>query len=235
MIREAVILAGGFGTRLQSVVQDLPKPMAPVNGRPFLSYLIQYLSGYGISRVILSTGYLHDKIEGYFGHNYHGIEIQYSIESQPMGTGGGIRLALEKCTSEEVLVMNGDSFFEINLRSFYRQFHLSAGAIALSVRHVEVASRYGTLLTNADFRIIAFREKDGNHTPGDINAGVYIMNKQVFLSETPPAVPFSLEQDFFETNVDKLDFYGFPFEGYFIDIGIPEDYEKVKIDFASKP
>ncbi len=232
MIREAIILAGGFGTRLKSVLQDLPKPMAPVNGRPFLSYLIQYLAGHGIERVILSTGYLHDKIEAYFGNNYHGIQILYSHETRPLGTGGGIRLALEKCTANEVLVMNGDSFFEINLKSFYRQFHLCDGAFALSVRQVDDASRYGTIITDTDLRILGFREKDGNHAPGDINAGVYIMKRHDFLKETPPEIPFSLEQDFFEKKVATLKMFGFRFEGYFIDIGIPEDYEKVKKDFA---
>lgn len=234
MIREAVILAGGFGTRLQSVVQDLPKPMAPVNDRPFLSYLLQYLGGYGIERVILSTGYLHEKIVGYFGREYHGIEIVYSHESIPMGTGGGIRLALEKCTTEEILVLNGDSFFEINLKSFYRQFHLGECDIALSMRQVENASRYGTLLTDNHHRINQFREKDGLDIPGYINAGVYLMHKTIFLQETPQGVPFSLEKDFFEKRVTDLKFYGFIFEGYFIDIGIPEDYLKVQKDFSAK-
>src|SRR4051812_4918576 len=115
MIREAIILAGGFGTRLRSVIADLPKPLAPVNGQPFLHYLFRYLQHYKIEKAVLSVGYLSEKVEAHFGKNYLGIDIEYAHEKEPLGTGGGIRLAMEKCSGAHVLVLNGDTFFDVPL------------------------------------------------------------------------------------------------------------------------
>ncbi len=231
MTTEAIILAGGFGTRLQSIVFDLPKPMAPVNDRPFLDYQLLYLKHYGVKRVIISIGYLHDKITAHYQNNFEGIEIVYAPEKAPLGTGGGIRLALEMCNSRSVLVLNGDSFFDINLNSFCSQHSTYMSDCSLALRKVEDAARYGTIKQGSNNSIASFKEKTGEAAPGLINAGIYILNKEVYLQKTKPDKSFSIEKDFFEKRISELNISGFTYQGYFIDIGIPEDYEKAQHDF----
>lgn len=233
MLTEAVILAGGFGTRLQSVVSDVPKPMAPINQDPFLNYVFRYLKHYGINHVLLSTGYLANKISEYYKDEYLGIKISYTIETSPLGTGGGIRLALEKCCTNNVLVLNGDSFFDVNIEQYHHQYTQSNANCSLALRNVVNAARYGTI-TLADNSVIkAFKEKDGIEQPGLINGGVYILNRELFLNKTIPSQAFSIEKDFFETRLNELNICGFEHKGYFIDIGIPEDYNKAQNDFVT--
>lgn len=231
MVKTAIILAGGFGTRLKSVVTDLPKPMAPVNGEPFLNYQLNYLRFYGIKRVIFSLGYLPEKIETYYKTNYRGIEISYVIEKEPLGTGGGIRFAMSKCIDPLVLVLNGDSFFDINLTDFYEQHQNQKSQISLSLRTVSDSSRYGTIETNTEHRIISFEEKTGITKEGKINGGIYILDKDLYLKNTPENNNFSIEKDFFEKQLTHLRIKGFEFKGYFIDIGVPEDYTQAQHDF----
>src|ERR1041385_3540817 len=158
MIKEAIILAGGLGTRLRSVVNDLPKSMAPVNGKPFLHYLFLWLKKYEINRAVLSVGYLSEKVEEYFGEEYLGIKITYAKEESALGTGGGIRLAMEKCSGAHVLVLNGDTFFDVDLEKL-SEVHLGGSSDAtLALRKVEDGSRYGTIQLDGN-RIKAFREK----------------------------------------------------------------------------
>jgi D-glycero-alpha-D-manno-heptose 1-phosphate guanylyltransferase len=230
MLQTAIILAGGFGTRLQKVVSDLPKPMAPVNGEPFLNYQFNYLKHYGIKNVILSIGYLGDKIQQHYKSEFNGLHIAYVIEESPMGTGGGIRLALEHCKDEYALVLNGDSFFEVNLHDYFKLHLNEVSQYSLALRKVEDASRYGTIETDANDRIISFREKSNEHKEGRINGGVYILNKEGYLESTPAKTNFSIEKDFFEKQLHTLPLKGFEFSGYFIDIGIPEDYTKAQHD-----
>jgi D-glycero-alpha-D-manno-heptose 1-phosphate guanylyltransferase len=231
MITTAIILAGGFGTRLQSVVSDLPKPMAPINGEPFLNYQLNYLKQYGIKNVILSVGYLSDKIKDFYGSNFNGLQIDYVAEESPLGTGGGIRLALEKCHDDLALVLNGDSFFDVDLTKFYNLHIEKRSQISLALRKVKDAARYGTIETNKEYKIISFKEKSGVSSEGTINGGVYILDKTIFLRSTPPLSNFSIEKDFFEKQLTLFTINGFEFEGYFIDIGIPEDYLKAQNDF----
>ena len=231
MITEAIILAGGFGTRLKSVVFDVPKPMALVNDKPFLDYQLLYLKHYGIKKIILSVGHLHEKISSHYGNNFEGIDIDYAIENAPLGTGGGIRLALEKCDSRNILVLNGDSFFDINLNSFYSQHNTFMSDCSLALRKVEDAGRYGTIKQGSNCVITSFKEKSGETSPGLINAGIYILNKEVYLQKTPAGKNFSIEKDFFEKKLNELNIFGFPYNSYFIDIGIPEDYTKTQDDF----
>jgi len=236
LVKEAIILAGGFGTRLQSVVSDLPKPMASVNNQPFLNYQLNYLKKYGVTKVILSVGYLHEKITSYYQSEYNGLQIAYSIESEPLGTGGGIRKALELCNSNSVLVINGDSFFDIDLHSFSNH-HLTFNAdCTLALREVENASRYGTIELspaegNRGRKIISFKEKSNTEGKGIINGGVYLLNKSTYLQKTPDNKNFSIEKNFFETKLAELNIFGCIYNNYFIDIGIPEDYNKAQHDF----
>jgi D-glycero-alpha-D-manno-heptose 1-phosphate guanylyltransferase len=240
MVTEAIILAGGFGTRLQSVVNDLPKPMAQVNGQPFLNYQLLYLKHFGIQRVILSVGHLHEKITDHYKNEFEGLEIDYTIEKEPLGTGGGIRMALEKCKGDQVLILNGDSFFDIDLNFFIGQ-HVAVNAdCSIALREVENAARYGTVELEEDSslkgnapmsRIRSFKEKSGEEKEGLINAGIYILNKKTYLNNTMPQSKFSIEKDFFEKQLSHLNIFGSRHEGYFIDIGIPEDYAKAQNDF----
>jgi len=228
---EAIILAGGFGTRLQSVVSDVPKPMAPVNGKPFLDYVFLYLKHYGITHVVLSTGYLAHKISDRYKDEFEGIRVSYAVEETPLGTGGGIRLAMEHCETQDVLVLNGDSFFDVDLNLYASQYQSFAPAGALALRKAENAARYGTISLGTNQRIAAFKEKDSIEKPGLINGGVYLLNRRIFLENTPAYKSFSIEKDFFETKLSAIQLCGFEHEGYFIDIGIPEDYHRVGEDF----
>lgn len=231
MLHTAVILAGGFGTRLQSVVNDVPKPMAPVNGEPFLSYQLNYLKHFGIKKVILSVGYLAEKITAFYGNNYNGLELSYVTEDTPLGTGGGIRLALEQSPDRMLLVLNGDSFFDVDLHEFYNLHTQESAQCSLALRKVENAARYGTVETDTHNRITSFQEKSGLQKEGRINGGVYILDRELYLGATPAATNFSIEKDFFEKHLAGCIIKGFEFKGYFIDIGIPEDYLKVQDDF----
>ncbi len=231
MTETAVILAGGFGTRLQSVVSNLPKPMAPINDEPFLSYQFKYLKHFGIKKIILSIGYLSDKIQDYYKNSFEGIQISYVIEKEPLGTGGGIRLAMEQCEENHALALNGDSFFDINLRSFFLLHAKKKSFISLALRQIDDSSRYGTIITDETNTILSFKEKSDMRKPGTINAGIYILNKNFYLKHSPPLTNFSIEKDFFEKQIDQFNMSGFKFEGYFIDIGLPEDYDKAQNDF----
>lgn len=231
MLKEAIILAGGFGTRLQSVVSDVPKPMAPINTIPFLNYIFDYLKFYNIERVVLSTGYLSEKISEYYKEEFNGIKISYTKEETPLGTGGGIRLAMLKCNTKNILVLNGDSFFDVNLNKYYNQYTSFHSDCTLALRKVDNAARFGTIKLGDMNVIKKFKEKDSIEKEGLINGGVYILNRDLFLAKTIEKNPFSIEKDFYETKINELNIFGFEYDGYFIDIGIPEDYTKAQDDF----
>ena len=231
MLHTAIILVGGMGTRLREVLKDLPKPMAPVNNRPFLEYQLRFLAAQGIRKVCLSTGHLAEKIQAYFGEEFLGLKITYAREQEALGTGGGIRLACEPLNDKELLVLNGDSYFDMDLNNFYSLHSSRAANCSLALRKVDNASRYGRIDLDEQNRIISFREKSDAASPGLINAGIYILDRELYLTHTPANENFSIEKDFFARYCGKLDLRGFSFEGYFIDIGIPEDYRKVQDDF----
>jgi D-glycero-alpha-D-manno-heptose 1-phosphate guanylyltransferase len=233
VINTAIILAGGLGSRLKTVIADLPKPMAPVNEKPFLDYQFRYLKYYGIKNLIISTGYLSEKISSYYGNEYQGLHIQYSNEEKPLGTGGGIRLALEKCEEPFTFVLNGDSFFDINLSHFSDLHFQSTAEISLAGRKMQDASRFGTIITDDKSRVTSFREKDDNSTIGMINGGVYIIDRNLYLNKTSANMNFSIEKDFFEKQLHDIVIKAFEFNDYFIDIGIPEDYLKAQNDFKT--
>lgn len=231
MIKEAVILAGGFGTRLRPVISDLPKPLAPVNGKPFLAYILGHLKKHGIQKVVLSVGYMHEKIQETFGNEFLGMHICYAIENEPLGTGGGIRLGMEQCSDAHVLAMNGDTLFEVPLTEFFEHHMGSSADGTLALRKVEDGSRYGTIDLDGK-RIVAFREKSPERTgPQWINGGVYAMRRKTFMKNTEPGKAFSIEYDFFGKYTEQLLLHAFPTDAYFIDIGIPEDYARAQEEF----
>jgi D-glycero-alpha-D-manno-heptose 1-phosphate guanylyltransferase len=219
---EAVILAGGKGTRLQPLVNNLPKPMATITGIPFLKYLLKYLEQNKINTIIMSIGYMSDKIRHFFRDEFFGMQIKYSEEEIPLGTGGAIRKSLEICKAEDVFVINGDTFFDVNLFEL-QKFHKEQNAdISISLKELENPSRYGTLEIK-DGRIIAFKEKQQINR-GYINGGIYCIKKDLFDKFKMPD-KFSFETEFLSIFTDKLKMHGLQFYGNFIDIGIPEDYE----------
>ena len=227
MKKEAIILAGGFGTRLQGVVKDLPKPMAPVNGRPFLTYILDYLIDYEYEKVVLSVGYLHEKIVDYFGRNYKTLEIDYAVEEEPLGTGGGILFAMSKCSTDNVLVINGDTMFKVDLTAFGRFHQEKKGLLSIVLREVEDVSRYGSVSVDDNGIITLFAEKQASSGKGFINGGVYLINKKLF-EKYPQRQKFSFEKDLMTRFYTKEPFYAMLSDGYFIDIGIPEDYARAQ-------
>ncbi len=229
-IKEAIVLAGGFGTRLQAVVNDVPKPMAPINDTPFLAYLMEYLIQQGIERVILSVGYKYDLIQSYFGFQYKGLHIKYALENEPLGTGGAIKLATKYCCQEQVLVLNGDTFFKVDFEKL-AQCHFDAGAcITLAARQMQDFDRYGTIEFDEQHIITAFKEKQPVEE-GYINGGVYVLDVH-FLQFLPLEDKFSFEKEVLEAYYQHENYRmaACPFNerNYFIDIGIPTDYEKAQ-------
>lgn len=229
-MNEAVILAGGLGTRLKGVVSDVPKSMAPINGKPFLEYQIKELSKFGINHIVLSVGYKAEVIINHFKKKFNNIKISYAIEYEPLGTGGALKNAFQFLKSDKVLVLNGDSILKIDLNKFY-DFHVkNRSDVSFALCSVKDSSRYGTVEFGEINRVVRFIEKNGLVTNGIINAGMYIINSSVLKSFDFPN-KFSLEKDFFEKEIKNINMFGFVTDNYFIDIGIPEDYKKAIIDF----
>jgi NDP-sugar pyrophosphorylase family protein len=220
----AVVLAGGMGTRLRSVVTDLPKVLAPVAGRPFLTYLLDQVADAGIQRVVLSTGYLAEQFAEVIGNRYRNIQIAYAHEEQPLGTGGAIRFACGFADSDQLLVMNGDSYCDAGLSS-YVGWHVDGGNdVSLMLAKVNDTSRYGTVEMDTNGRITAFIEKRPESTSGYINAGVYLFRRAML--EQFPSGPSSMERDLFPVWLRERSMMGWVTEAEFIDIGIPTDYER---------
>lgn len=223
MKREAVILAGGFGTRLREVVANVPKPLAEVAGQPFLNYVLKYLKYFDFEHVVLSVGYQGEKIQEYYRDEFEGIQISYAFEKEPLGTGGAIKYSIEKTVSEEILVLNGDTFFEVDLDLLYQVHENYLSDVTLVLREIEHPNRYGTVELDDLNRVIAFKEKQAGLLSGLINGGVYLIDRGAFEGLDLPQ-KFSIEQDFYAKFLDVLKIYGYNSQGYFIDIGIPEDY-----------
>lgn len=228
---EAIILAGGMGKRLRSVITDLPKPMAPIAGNPFLWYLLSYLNKYPIQKAILSVGYRYEMIQAFVGKRFAGMEIDYAVEEAPLGTGGGIRLALTKVNSERVLILNGDTFFSVDFMEL-AALHVSQNAdLTLALKPMSHFERYGNVITDGT-RITGFEEKKATNS-GKINGGVYLMNTNL-LDDFGIGEKFSFENDFLEKYVTRLNFQGLISETYFIDIGVPEDYLTAQMELPGK-
>ncbi len=228
---EAVILAGGMGTRLRSVITDVPKPMAPIAGRPFLSYILDDLQAQGIKRVILCTGYKHEVVENHYQDSYKGMEIVYSIEDTPLGTGGAIRKALGQVKAPQVIILNGDTMFRADLIEM-REFHTGNGAdMTIALKKMEDSQRYGVVET-ADNKVVRFCEKTESKA-GSINGGIYMLNKTMFPELEKLPEKFSFEKEFMEPSYKDINMMAYESDAYFIDIGIPEDYEKAQHELVT--
>jgi len=229
---QAIILAGGFGTRLRTVITDLPKPLAPIQGKPFLAHLLDYLHAQGITRVILSVHFMHEKIQSYFQSSYRGISIDYAIEEQPLGTGGAILNSLSLVDPKQpVFVLNGDTFLKLNYQTLMTLHQTSPQtSITMTLRFVPDASRYGLVLTKGN-QVIAFQERGGQE-PGCINAGVYLINPYLFETFSLSRA-FSFEKEFLFPEVNQLKPLALVVDDYFIDIGVPEDYARAMREFSN--
>jgi len=229
MTRTALILAGGFGNRLRSVVSDVPKPMASVAGRPFLSHILDLLCRQCFTHVVISVGYKSQVIVSHFGSSYRTLQLSYCAEESPLGTGGALRLALPLCQSDPVFVLNGDTFVDLEcdaLAALWLRFKQPV----LVGRCVEDVSRYGAISTR-DNMVIGFKEKTESG-PGLINVGCYVLPRNFFDGHVLPSV-FSFENDYLCHSLPNRPFHLYTLEGRFIDIGIPADYLRAQQLLAS--
>lgn len=224
---EAVILAGGYGTRLTPVVSDRPKPMADVGGSPFLEYLLNYLLKQEILHTVLAVGYKAELIRDHFGDSFQGMKLSYAFEYKPLGTGGAILNAIKFTDSNNLFVLNGDTFFPVSLKKMKQEFLKKNPELIMALRKENDTSRFGTVLINQNLRIIKFEEKNSNTGPGLINGGIYLIDAGRFMNSGFPE-KFSFEEDYLKINAGNREFYGIIFDEYFIDIGIPETYLKIK-------
>ena len=222
----AIILAGGLGTRLRSAVPDLPKPMAPVNGRPFLEHQMDYWIAQGVSRFVISVGYRKEAIVNYFGDRYRDFAVEYAVEETPLGTGGGLLKAIELVNQNEaVLVLNGDTFFEVDYRRLKAFHEKSSSRWTFSLFRANEADRYMGMGVDPEGRITSL--KSGTKELGQLaNGGVYLIDPKVLeMMNLSPGDKASLEDDILgELMAQKVPLYGVEFNGRFIDIGVPEDY-----------
>jgi len=218
---EAIILAGGMGTRLQEVVADVPKPMAPVRGKPFLFYILHWIRQFPIDKIILSVGYKSESIIEHFGYSFGTIPLNYAVEDKPLGTGGAVVNALSHTESDSILIINGDTWFPVDINSFL-DFHIQSNAVfSVALKKMNNFSRYGSVELSGD-TIVRFNAKK-QCEEGLINGGIYLVKRSFFGSQRYPEV-FSLEEDMLVTEAGKPVLKGMVFDTPFIDIGIPEDY-----------
>lgn len=224
-IKEAIVLAGGLGTRLRSAVPELPKCLAPVDGRPFIGYVTDHFRREGIERFIFALGYKSSHFDQFFQSEFPAGGYEISLEADPLGTGGAIRQACGLVRGRNVLIVNGDTFFGVNLRGLGRFHEEHRADCSLCLKELQNFDRFGVVELAADGRVLQFREKQ-YYADGLINGGVYALDKPSFLAAEWPAV-FSFEKDYLES-AKGAKIYGMVQDGYFIDIGIPEDYRRVQ-------
>jgi D-glycero-alpha-D-manno-heptose 1-phosphate guanylyltransferase len=231
---EAIILAGGFGTRLRSVVSDVPKPLAPVGGRPFLSWVLDALATQGTRRAILATGFMGDCVADVCGDSWHGMQLVYSRESEPLGTGGAIALAFSLVRGDNCLVLNGDTWLTLDWRDFDQAWQTSDARLAIALAEVADVSRYGAVRVERE-RVVGLVEK-GHAGAGYINAGVYGIRRSL-LQDLPALHNFSFENEVLMPTVKREAVFGYTRTRDFIDIGVPQDYQRAQqlVPTASRP
>jgi len=228
---EAIVLAGGLGTRLRGVVDDIPKPMAPVQGRPFLAFVLDQLVEAGFETAILAVGYRHEAIRSYFGEDYRSLALHYSVEREPLGTGGAIRMACTQASQGDIFVLNGDTYVELDFRAMLHVHVQRRAQLTVAACEVPDVARYGALLVANGF-IRGFSEK-GHSGPGWINAGAYVMGSEL-TERLPPPGAFSFERDVLIPEVKSIQPLAFPVAGLFVDIGVPEDYARAQELFSQR-
>jgi D-glycero-alpha-D-manno-heptose 1-phosphate guanylyltransferase len=222
-ISEAIILVGGKGTRLKSILTDRPKPMAIVAGKPFVEWIVLLLQRQGIQRIVMCTGHLSEVVEAYFAdrHNF-GVEITFSKDPFPLGTGGAIRHSLKQTVSEHLLVLNGDSYRYFDCSKLLTLHRKKNARASMCLTQVEDCSRFGSVRIDENNMILEFVEKDQTSARGLVNSGIYLFEREI-IERFPKDKKFSLEHELFPQLIGK-GLYGFLFSGDFIDIGTPESF-----------
>jgi D-glycero-alpha-D-manno-heptose 1-phosphate guanylyltransferase len=227
---QAIILAGGFGTRLQTVVKEVPKPLAPISGKPFLFWLITYLQQQGVTNFIFSLGYLHQQVENFLKQEFPNLNYSCVVEKEPLGTGGAIKYCLEETIEKDVIIINGDTFFNLNIKDFVRFYQDTDSDCSIALTPMQNFDRYGSVTLDNHKNVLEFNEKK-YCKEGLINTGILLLNRQAFLNKTEHLPQnFSYEKDFLEPNISQIKVTGYIAAGYFIDIGIPEDYYKADVE-----
>lgn len=226
----AIVLAGGLGTRLRAISGDVPKPLVSVGNRPFLEYVLDTLVDAGVPAICLATSYRWELFQDHFGSAYRNTPLTYSVEHEPLGTGGAVLKCFRENQFRNALVINGDTLFKINLEQLITAHTSSNSVLTLALRSVTDVSRYGAVTRGIDGRILTFEEK-GAVRPGLINAGIYIFERSAFERADLPQ-NFSLEVEFLRHHIDALRPLGFLADGYFVDIGVPEDLERARRDLG---
>ena len=228
---EAIVLAGGLGTRLASKLDGIPKAMAPVARRPFLEILLSQIRRAGCTRALLSVGHLHHVIQNHFGASFQGMRLDYVVENVPLGTGGAIARALTEAAEKNVLVMNGDTFLDADYAAMMRRHEAEGARMTMAITHQENIARYGGVVVEGK-RVVGYEEK-GRTGPGWINAGVYVLPGDL---QWPPNLPerFSFEVDFLAKEAQRLTPAAFEVEGFFLDIGVPRDLDRAQTELAGR-
>lgn len=227
---EAIVLVGGLGTRLRSVVSDVPKPLAPVAGRPFLAWILDRLAEEGMHHVVLAAGYMAERVVETIGHDWRGMTVSYSVESAPLGTGGAVRQACTKLYGNNVHVLNGDTYLRYDMGAFERVTRTAGMELGMALAKVENVARYGAVVRNG-LRVIGFREK-GRGGAGYINAGGYYLTSRG-MQILPTDANFSFETRVLAQMAKVGQVCGFDATSGFIDIGVPEDYSRAQDLFGN--
>lgn len=232
---EAIILAGGLGTRLRAVISDLPKPMALIRGRPFLEYQMDFWIAQGVERIILSVGYKKETIRAHFGDSYHGAEVVYAEEDRQLGTGGALLHAAQHIKSAtDFLLLNGDTYYEVSLAKLQQAHRVADADMTLALRELEVNDRYSGVRLDSQSRIVEFQRRDDPARERLVNGGVYVINPRVLEHLTLPADrALSLEDEILPNLLRQgRCIAGHVVAGQFLDIGLPEDYQRAPALFA---
>lgn len=232
---EIIILAGGFGTRLKSVVEEQPKCLAPINGKPFLQYLFTILEKQGVAHVILALGYKHQMVIDWLKTKAFTFKVSWVIESTPLGTGGALKLALNKSRNKDIYLMNGDTLFDISLKDL-NDFEAEKPSVNIALRKVKDSGRYGAVEISDSNEILKFSEKSPMMvSEGLINGGIYFLHNMKSIINNMPDI-FSFEKDILTLSPDVQHDYqlmGKEYHAYFLDIGIPEDYQTAQTTFQN--
>lgn len=227
---KAIILAGGLGTRLSGVTGDIPKPMARIGARPFLEYLLDYLVEQGAEQAVLAVSHKWEIIREHFDDSYRGISLKYSVEEEPLGTGGAIRQALETIPDDEIIVLNGDTLFHVDLKAMAAIHRRGNVYLTIALKQVANCGRFGRVNISDNGVITEFLEKS-TQGPGWINGGIYMLSRRL-LDNFPMPEKFSFEKDLLEPNIGRIGPVAFQSNSYFIDMGVPEDYERAQSEIG---
>jgi D-glycero-alpha-D-manno-heptose 1-phosphate guanylyltransferase len=226
-----VLLAGGLGTRLSAVSGGLPKPLVPVGDRPFIAHVLDAVNGAGLTELVMAVSFRWEALRDQFGAAYRGMSIRYSVEAEPLGTGGAIWQCFREYDLQRALILNADTLFRIDLTRLIDLHHSTGATVTMALRRVADTARYGAVECDATGRITAFHEK-GRSGPGLVNGGIYVVERSE-LEKTAWPAKFSFEQDFLQARLNEVRPVGYESDAYFIDIGVPEDLERARLELAS--